>query len=112
MSEDDLLTPREVAEMLGVSPITIYRRAREGQLTPVFTLGGHRRYRRADVLKAPTEPEAEPDPRGLLAARVYDQGWTIQQVARLFGTSYGAMRRLLHKNTTVRRRGGHPPHRS
>jgi excisionase family DNA binding protein len=50
MPVDDLLTPREVAGMLGVRTTTIGRWARIGTLTPVVrTPGGHRRYRREDV---------------------------------------------------------------
>jgi excisionase family DNA binding protein len=44
MTDDDLLTPREVAEMFGVRTTTIARWAREGKLTALHTPGGHRRY--------------------------------------------------------------------
>jgi excisionase family DNA binding protein len=48
--EESLLTPREVAEMLGVRVTTVGRWARTGILKPVTrTPGGHRRYDRADV---------------------------------------------------------------
>jgi excisionase family DNA binding protein len=48
---DDLLTPREVAALLGVRTTTIARWARDGLLKPaVRTPGGHRRYRRGDVV--------------------------------------------------------------
>jgi excisionase family DNA binding protein len=50
-TSDLLLTPREVADILGVSAVTVGRWARTGVLEPsVRTPGGHRRYRRADVL--------------------------------------------------------------
>jgi excisionase family DNA binding protein len=39
-----------VAELLGVSPNTVSRWAREGRLPSVFTLGGHRRFE-ADVVE-------------------------------------------------------------
>jgi excisionase family DNA binding protein len=39
-----LLRRSEVAEMLGVTPNTVSRWAREGRLPSVATLGGHRRY--------------------------------------------------------------------
>jgi excisionase family DNA binding protein len=39
-----LLRRSEVAEMLGVTPNTVSRWAREGKLPSVATLGGHRRY--------------------------------------------------------------------
>nr|WP_285574370.1 helix-turn-helix domain-containing protein [Actinoallomurus iriomotensis] len=40
------------------------------------------------------------------AARLYDQGWTIRQVAEKFDCSYGAMRRILQRHTTLRNRNG------
>lgn len=46
---DPLLTPGEVAERFRVSPRTVGRWAKEGKLKPVRTLGGHRRYREADI---------------------------------------------------------------
>ena len=39
------------------------------------------------------------------AARLYDQGWSIRQVAEKFDYSYGAMRRILGKHITLRNRG-------
>ena len=39
-----LLRRKEVAEMLGVTPNTVSRWAREGRLPSVQTLGGHRRF--------------------------------------------------------------------
>ncbi|MGI5233644.1 helix-turn-helix domain-containing protein [Actinoallomurus sp. CA-142502] len=48
---DDLLTPREAAALLGVRTTTIARWARDGIIKPaVHTPGGHRRYRRGEVL--------------------------------------------------------------
>jgi excisionase family DNA binding protein len=38
------LRPAEVAELLGVSPKTVSRWAKEGKLPCRRTLGGHRRY--------------------------------------------------------------------
>ncbi len=46
---DTLLTPGEVAAMFRVNPKTVTRWANAGKLTPVRTLGGHRRYRRSEV---------------------------------------------------------------
>jgi len=46
---DRLLTPREVAAMFRVDPKTVTRWAQAGKLQYVRTLGGHRRYRAADV---------------------------------------------------------------
>ena len=47
--ESDLLTPAEVAAMFRVAPKTVTRWAKAGKLRAVHTLGGHRRYYRADV---------------------------------------------------------------
>lgn len=47
----ELLTPAEVATMFRVDPKTVTRWARSGKLTSVRTLGGHRRYRAAEVRK-------------------------------------------------------------
>jgi excisionase family DNA binding protein len=45
-----LLTPAEVAAMFRVDPKTVTRWARDGRLTAVRTLGGHRRYLESEVL--------------------------------------------------------------
>ena len=47
--EDRLLTPAETAALFRVDPKTIMRWAKSGRLTPLRTLGGHRRYREAEV---------------------------------------------------------------
>ncbi|MFN8102879.1 MAG: BldC family transcriptional regulator [Acidimicrobiia bacterium] len=44
-----LLTVSEVADLFGVSPKTVSRWAREGRIASVRTLGGHRRFREAQV---------------------------------------------------------------
>jgi excisionase family DNA binding protein len=107
---DDLLRPREVAELFGVRTTTIARWAREGRLTPMRTPGGHRRYSRAGVRELLADGEAEPDAerRQMVedAVRLYEQGWSIRQVARRFDCGYGAMRRLLKERIPLRDRGG------
>jgi excisionase family DNA binding protein len=68
---DDLLTSREAAEILGVRVTTLGRWARTGTLKPAIrTPGGHRRYGQADVeaFRAapnapPTTATPSPDPR-------------------------------------------------
>lgn len=107
-SDDDLLRPAEVAELFGVRTPTIARWAREGRLTPMFTPGGHRRYRRGairELLTGETPEHAFAED----AVRLYEQGWNIRQVADRFGVTYGVMRRLLSARTTLRTRAGRPP---
>jgi excisionase family DNA binding protein len=45
----NLLTPAEVAALFRVDPKTVTRWAKSGKLTAIRTLGGHRRYREAEV---------------------------------------------------------------
>jgi excisionase family DNA binding protein len=106
--DESLLRPREVAALFGVRPTTIARWAREGRLRPLLTPGGHRRYRSMDVRELLGIDEVSPEQQKFEedAARLYDQGWNIRQVAARFGTSYGVMRRILASHTTLRPRGG------
>ena len=46
---DSLLTPAEVAARFRVDPKTVTRWADAGRIASVKTLGGHRRYREAEV---------------------------------------------------------------
>jgi excisionase family DNA binding protein len=48
-SKSPYLLPSEVAEVLQVSPKTDTHWAKEGRLASRRTLGGHRRYARADI---------------------------------------------------------------
>jgi excisionase family DNA binding protein len=48
-SKSTYLLPSEVAEVLQVSLKTVTRWAKEGKLASRRTLGGHRRYARADI---------------------------------------------------------------
>lgn len=59
----ELLTPGEVAVMFRVNAKTVSRWARAGKLTAIRTLGGHRRFSRAEV-EAALAPTIE---RGLPA---------------------------------------------
>jgi excisionase family DNA binding protein len=45
-----LLTPSEVARLFRVDPKTVTRWAKAGKLKAIRTLGGHRRYRKSEVL--------------------------------------------------------------
>lgn len=47
--ESEFLTRFEVSKLLGVSPNTVTRWAREGRLPCQVTLGGHHRFDRAAV---------------------------------------------------------------
>ena len=46
---ETLLTPSEVANLFRVDPKTVTRWAKAGKLSSIRTLGGHRRYREAEV---------------------------------------------------------------
>ncbi|MBA3420255.1 MAG: BldC family transcriptional regulator [Geodermatophilaceae bacterium] len=48
-SSESLLTPAEVASLFRVDPKTVTRWAKSGKLSSIRTLGGHRRYREAEV---------------------------------------------------------------
>jgi excisionase family DNA binding protein len=47
---DQLMTTAEVAAAFRVDPKTVTRWAKKGKLTSIRTLGGHRRYKREEVL--------------------------------------------------------------
>ena len=52
MSEkDELLTPSEVAQLFRVNPKTVTRWARAGKISAIRTLGGHRRFRKSEILE-------------------------------------------------------------
>ena len=46
---EKLLTPAEVASLFRVDPKTVTRWAKAGKLNSIRPLGGHRRYREAEV---------------------------------------------------------------
>lgn len=56
---DKLYTPAEVARMFRVDPATITRWADAGKLPSLRTLGGHRRFRAADVEAAMARAEKD-----------------------------------------------------
>ena len=49
MSAPNYLTPKEVAEIMGVSPVTVRQWAQKGDLPFITTQGGHRRFLEQDV---------------------------------------------------------------
>ena len=48
-TQENLLTPSEVAALFRVDPKTVTRWAKAGKLTSIRTLGGHRRYKESEV---------------------------------------------------------------
>ena len=59
ITDDDLMTPAEVAAYFRVDPKTVSRWAKAGKLTSIRTLGGHRRYATAEVYRLRTETRQE-----------------------------------------------------
>ena len=49
VTDDQLMTPAEVAALFRVDPKTVTRWAVAGKLHSLRTLGGHRRYRSSEV---------------------------------------------------------------
>ncbi|NAZ73905.1 BldC family transcriptional regulator [Kineococcus sp. T13] len=62
ITQDELMMPGEVAELFHVSPKTVSRWSRSGLLSAKKTLGGHRRFSRAEVeaLRVKMTGEARP----------------------------------------------------
>ena len=50
-TNDEYLTPSEVAHIFRVDPKTVTRWAKDGKLPYILTIGGHRRYLKAEVMK-------------------------------------------------------------
>lgn len=94
--------------MFGVAVPTLATWARDGALPFVPTPGGHRRYRRGDVCKLLAARTSAPDPERAAmerdAVRLYQQGWSVRQVADRFDCGYGAMRRILLRHSALRER--------
>lgn len=51
MDPENLLTPKEVAEVFRVDPKTVTRWAAAGKLKAIRTKGGHRRFKVREVLE-------------------------------------------------------------
>jgi excisionase family DNA binding protein len=49
ITENALMTPREVGRLFSVDPKTVTRWAQAGKLSYIRTLGGHRRFLRSEV---------------------------------------------------------------
>lgn len=54
-SGETLITPAQVAAMFGVRPRAVRRWSDAQKLTVIRTLGGHRRYRKSEVLALAAE---------------------------------------------------------
>lgn len=57
---ESFLSPAEAADLLGVHPRTLSRWEQAGKLHVIRTVGGHRRYRRTEVLALRSAVEGEP----------------------------------------------------
>jgi excisionase family DNA binding protein len=51
LDHNDLLTPTEVAAIFRVNPKTVTRWAQSGKISAIRTLGGHRRFSAAEILR-------------------------------------------------------------
>jgi excisionase family DNA binding protein len=72
-SADALLSPAQVAKMIGVSPITVRSWVNRGWLPANTTPGGHRRFAREDVLQLVRQRGGQlPAPRRPLRVLVVD----------------------------------------
>ena len=58
---EKLLTPGEVAALFRVDPKTVTRWAQDGKLSAIRTLGGHRRFKAAEVYGLLAEGPGEYD---------------------------------------------------
>ncbi len=56
VGSEALLKPGEVAEIFRVDPKTVARWAKAGKISCVRTLGGHRRFREAEIRALVTQP--------------------------------------------------------
>ena len=63
VNEIELMTPREVAETMRVSTMTVYRLVKAGTL-PAIRVGKHLRIRRADLRAYLDARLVQPDPEG------------------------------------------------
>ena len=57
-TQEQLLTPSEVAAMFRVNPKTVTRWARAGKINAIRTLGGHRRFKLSEIQRCLEEMEA------------------------------------------------------
>lgn len=89
----DIMKPGEVAALFKVAPKTVGCWAREGRLPAFFTMGGHARFRRAEIEAlfageqpaAPVRPYAIPQRRDLSGRTM-----TVERLPDDATTTYGA----------------------
>lgn len=82
MSDSEWVSLRQAAEMLGVHPATVRNWADKGELPSRRTPGGHRRFRKGDLLQyAETQGELQPLEVQLIIQNALGQ--TRMQVAEL-----------------------------
>jgi excisionase family DNA binding protein len=51
LDHNELLTPTEVAAIFRVNPKTVTRWAQSGKISAIRTLGGHRRFNAAEIMR-------------------------------------------------------------
>jgi excisionase family DNA binding protein len=59
--EREYMTPAEVARLLHVSPKTVVRWTNAGHIPAIVTLGGHRRFQRADIEALAAKMASQPE---------------------------------------------------
>ncbi len=89
----DLLTPNDVAELLGVSPVTVRQWAQKGLISARTTPGGHRRFTREAVVDfarrmAMQVPESLAPPLGQRVLIVDDDRQLNGMLVALFKQRY------------------------
>ena len=73
-NEDEWLSMRQAAEMLGMHPATVRLWADRNELPSRRTTGGHRRFRRSDIeARLQQEVERKPDPAAHLLVQLVDE---------------------------------------
>lgn len=59
---DPLMTPGEVAALFRVDPKTVTRWAKAGRVSSLLTPGGHRRFRRSEIMNLLKEENVNAHP--------------------------------------------------
>ena len=81
MAEEPIFTRREVAEILGVVPLTISNREKNGKYPePKRDINGYRQYMLTDILNLQMITSSHVDTRPIMAV-LYDKGYNNPQKA-------------------------------